>query len=94
MGNSIERNPNVLRRILLVFSVAALMAMMLVASAMPAFAVARERANCVGLNASGGNQLGKEFGISGLGGRSVAGTAQIVGGWGEAASNNCADVAD
>ena len=37
-GNSIERKPNVVRRILLVLSVAALMAAMLVATAMPAFA--------------------------------------------------------
>jgi hypothetical protein len=38
MGNSRERKPNVIRRIILLLSVATLMAVMLVAMAMPAFA--------------------------------------------------------
>jgi hypothetical protein len=59
------------------------MAAVTVASAMPAFAAASERANCVGLSAS------THFpdASPGHSGRSIAGTAQLVGGWGESASN-------
>jgi hypothetical protein len=43
LGNSLERNPNVVRRILLVLSVAALMAAQTVASAMPAVAQGNDK---------------------------------------------------
>jgi hypothetical protein len=43
LGNSIERNPNVIRRILLLLAVVTLMAAQLVASAMPAFAQGNDK---------------------------------------------------
>jgi hypothetical protein len=52
-----------MKRILLVVTVALVMAAMMVASAAPAFAVASEKANCAGEDASGkATSDGKSFG--------------------------------
>jgi hypothetical protein len=78
LGNSRERKPNVIRRIILLLSVATLMAVMLVAMAMPAFAakggVPNEKA-CVGQVLRAENQLlgitphesAEEFGLNNAG---------------------------
>jgi hypothetical protein len=87
-----------LRRILLVLTVAALMAAMVVLAASLAFAAVpetNERANCVGLTISNVNQEGKDPFVNqpGLGGRALAATAQEQGGQfiGQEASSNCGE---
>ena len=76
-----------MRRIIVLLTVALVMAAMMVAMTVPAFA-ASDNANCQGRNASGGNQFGKENGDPGFGGRALSVQAQ-GGGVGEAASTNC-----
>jgi hypothetical protein len=92
-----------MRRILMLLTVAALMAAMVVVAASLAFAAVpetNERANCVGLTISNVNQEGKDPFVNqpGLGGRALANTAtdEETGGRfiGREASSNCADVAD
>ncbi len=73
----------------LVLSVTALMAAMMVATALPAFAAPSPNANCIGGLANFGNQLGRLFDEPGSGGREVAGVAQQAGGVGGTASTNC-----
>ena len=72
---------------MMLLTVALVMAAMMVAMTVPAFA-ASDNANCQGRNASGGNQFGKENGDPGFGGRALSVQAH-GGGVGEAASTNC-----
>ena len=76
-----------MRRLMMLLTVALVMAAMMVAMAMSAFA-ASDNANCQGRNASGGNQFGKEIGDPGFGGGALSVSAQ-GGRVGEAASTNC-----
>ena len=77
-----------MRRIISLLAVMAIMAALVAASAMPAFA-ASENSNCVGERAVLNNQLGKERGDPGNGGRIVAqaGKDQMIGGL--ASTNGC-----
>ena len=74
-----------MKRIITVLAVAALMAVMMVATAVPAFA-ASEKGNCVGGPASNSNAFGKVTGDPGLGGAFVSNAANEFGGLGGIAS--------
>jgi len=71
-----------MRRIIMLVAVALVMAAMMVAMAMPAFAAAKGSANCVGREASVGE----------AGGQSTSTEARIAGGLGQLASTDCARV--
>ncbi len=77
-----------MRRIILVLTVALVMAAMLVASALPAFAAAGFNANCVGKTATTLNQEGKAEGDAGRGGQTIGFLSQELGATGEVASTN------
>jgi hypothetical protein len=79
-----------LRRIIMVLAVATVMAAMMAVSAGSAFAASfgNDKANCVGRNATLFNEVGKERGEHGFGGKIVKGEAP-GGGVGNAASTNC-----
>ena len=67
------------------------MAVMLLATAVPAFAAPKENsnANCVGENAAMFNELGKkQFGLHGLGGTATSNGASGLGGLGQFASKD------
>ena len=67
------------RRMLLVLTVALVVAAMTAATAAPAFAQASQNASCVGQDITFLNQLGKARGLPGFGGRVAALTAQDLG---------------
>ena len=78
-----------MRRIISVLTVAALMAVMLVASALPAFAIVEPapQANCIGEEAV---LFNLREGFHGEGGQRTATEAQSFGGIDNLASTNCA----
>jgi len=73
-----------MRRIISVLAVMVVMAAMVAASVMPAFAIANPNANCVRVRASFFNAKGP-----GLGGEAISSGAKN-GGQGSQASSNCA----
>ena len=77
-----------MRRIFSVIAVAALMAAMLAASAMPAFAES-VKGNCIGAITSAYNQLGKNTEAPGFGGNYIIATGAKIGYINDEASSNC-----
>ena len=76
-----------MRRIISVLAVMAVVAALVAASAMPAFAYANPKANCLG-NTSFQNYAGKAiYGEGGLGGEVTSNVARQEGGHGDRASN-------
>ena len=72
-----------MRRIISVLAVTVVMAAMIAASAMPAFATANPNANCIGVLASFGNAM--EPGVGGMQISALAKNGEV----GQRASSNC-----